>query len=271
VGALLGHPAVQAGVAPFAVALAAAWLLRRFQLAGLAAIAALATAAWLMNGPAYEPLTITRKMILVWLGAAALGFLADALARPGVALLALCAAAAALASVWTFQAVLAQKPALEAALAAGAIALYAALLVSALGALGREPLRAGGAALGLGLGAGFAAILGGSTAHGLYGLALASGAAAFLLVQSASRGTKAAGALFTLPAALAAALPAAGAVLLASLGWHVAALLVLVPLAARLPLPGRRPLWLQAIVVSLYGIGAGAAGWVVAWQHAGRP
>jgi hypothetical protein len=271
VGGFFDHPAVQGGVAPFVVALAAAMLLRRFNLAGLAAIAGLATAAYFLNGPVFEPLTITRKMILVWIAGAAAGFLADALVRPGRGIVASFAVAGAVASVWTFWTVLAQKPAMEAVLAGGGVALLVAAMIAAVGALQGEPVRAGGAALGLGLGAGVAAILGASAVYGLYGIALGAGAGAYLLVQMVSGRAAPAGALFALPAALAAALLGAGAVLLAQLAWYAAALLLLIPAAAFLPLPKRQPLWLQAIVVSLYTLAAAAVPWVLAWQYGGRP
>ncbi len=270
-GGFFDHPAVQGGVAPFAVALVVAVLLQRFNLAGLAIVAAFATVAYFLNGLTVLPLTITRKIILLALAAAAAGLLADALLRRGRALTAALAVIGAAVSVWAFWAVLAQKPAAAMALLAAGIALYVAIIVALLAELQAQPVRAGGAALGLGLGTGIAAILGGSAAYGLYGIALGAGAGGFLLVQMITGRTTAAGALFTLPAALAAALLGAGAMLLAQLAWYALAMLLLIPAAAFLPLPEKQPVWLQSVVVSLYTFSAAAVAWVLAWQYGGKP
>ena len=270
-GGFFDHPAVQGGVAPFAVALAVAVLLQRFNLAGLALAAAFATTAYFLNGTTLEPLTVMRKIILLGLAAAAAGFLADALLKPGRALAAVLSIAGAACSLWAFWAVLAQKPLGERALLGGGIALYVGLMVAILCALRAQPVRAGGAGLGLGLGTGIAAILGASAAYGLYGIALAAGAGAFLLVQMVTGRTTAAGAVYAFPAALAAALLGAGVMLLAQLAWYALAMLLLVPAAAFLPMPQKRPLWLQSVVVSLYTFAAAAVAWALAWQYAGNP
>jgi hypothetical protein len=127
-------------------------------------------------------------------------------------------------------------------------------------------VRAGAAALGLGIGAGVAAILGASATYGLYGIAIGAGAGAFLLVQMITNRKTGAGATLTLPAAVGSALLGAGAVLLAKLAWYALVPLVLVPLAARLPVPERAPVWLQAVVASAYALAAAAAAWALAWQ-----
>ena len=64
---LLNNPAVQAGVAPFAVALIVAASLQRSRLLGLAIGAALATVIALTIGFSFESLTSMRKMVLVGL------------------------------------------------------------------------------------------------------------------------------------------------------------------------------------------------------------
>ncbi|MGH8631489.1 MAG: hypothetical protein ACREU7_12100, partial [Burkholderiales bacterium] len=151
------------------------------------------------------------------------------------------------------------------------IALHVGVMVALLGVLQAQPVRAGGAALGLGLGTGIAAILGASATYGLYGIALGAGAGAFLLVQMLTGRTTTAGALFALPAALAAALLGAGAMLLAQLAWYALALLLLVPAAALLPLPQKQAVWLQSVVVSLYTFSPAAVAWVLAWQYGGKP
>jgi hypothetical protein len=96
-------------------------------------------------------------------------------------------------------------------------------------------------------------------------MALGAGAGAFLLPQMIT-GTKShAGATFVLPAMLASSLVMVGAMTLAKMPWYVVLVLGLVPLAVRLPGPERAPVWLQAVIFSLYGFAiAGLACWL-AW------
>jgi len=269
-GGIFDHPAVQGGVAPFAVALAVAILLQRFNLAGLAAAAAFATVAYFLNGMALEPLTVTRKIILLGLAASAVGFLADALLKPGRVLAAVLPVMGAGSAVWAFWSILIQKPIADGVVLGGGIALYVGLTVAMFARLQSQPVRVWGAGLGLGVATGVIAILGASAAYGLYGIALGAGAGAFLLVQMVSGRSTVAGALYAFPAALAAALLGAGVMLLAQLAWYALALLLLVPAAAFLPLPQARQLWLQAVVVSLYTFSAAVPAWVLAWQYLGK-
>ncbi|HUQ26473.1 MAG TPA: hypothetical protein VM140_12460 [Burkholderiales bacterium] len=263
---LLSNPAVQAGAAPFLAGLIVAVALRPLKLGGLAVTAAFATTVYLVAGFQLSPLTATRKMLLLGLAAPAVGILVDFAFKPtklGAFLLALAAGGAAL---WAFGPVLGQRPASEAALLLASAAVASAFVVGfGQVALAGDGVRAGAAALALGIGAGVAAIFSASMAYGSYGIALGAGAGAFLLPQMIS-GTKShAGATFVLPAMLAAALVGVGAMTLAKMPWYVILVLGLVPLAVRLPGPERAPVWLQAVIFSLYGFAvAGVACWL-AW------
>ena len=66
---LLNHPAVQGGLAPFVVALIVAELLQRMRLSGLAIIAGFAATVYLVSGFAFDPLTASRKIVLLTLAA----------------------------------------------------------------------------------------------------------------------------------------------------------------------------------------------------------
>ena len=68
----LANPAVQAGLAPFAVALIVSALLLRTRLMGLAIGAGFATVIVLAIGFSFEPLTAVRKMVLSGAGACVL-------------------------------------------------------------------------------------------------------------------------------------------------------------------------------------------------------
>lgn len=249
---LLTHPAVQGGVAPLAAGLIAAVVLAPLRLSGLAVVAGFAVCVQLTSGFQFTPLTATRKAVLIVLAAAATGPILDLVLKPtkiGIFLITVLAGAA---PVWAFWTVLSQKSAAEAWLLGATMAVAATLLVGfALVRLAADSVRAGAAALGGGLGAGVAAILGASISYGLLGVAIAAAAGGFLLPQMLRGKRSDAGATFALPAMLGIALVAAGAMMLAQTPWYSVLALALVGVAAAVPLPSAWPLAVQAIVASL--------------------
>jgi hypothetical protein len=261
------HPAVQAGVAPFAAALLVVMLLHRLRLGGLAVVAAFLTTYYLVAGFTFSPLTVTRKIALLAIAAPVVGMLADFAFKPtriGAVVLALAGAAGAL---WAFYPVLSQKAAAEAWLM-GASALVSIAWVVGFSqiALSEHPLRAGAAGLALGLGVGVAAIFGASATYGSDGIALGAASGAFLLPQLISGKRSFAGSTFTLSVTLTAGLLAAGTMILAKLPWYAVLVLALIPVAARLPVPERAPAWLQAFLLSLYGFTVAGVAWFLAWH-----
>ena len=101
---ILDYPAVQAGLVPFLVALVTAELFRRSRLSGLALIAGFAVTVYLVSNFALEPLTATRKIVLLGLLSAVLALLLNLFrSRWLVALLPVLGGAAA---IWTAQRVL---------------------------------------------------------------------------------------------------------------------------------------------------------------------
>src|SRR6266705_6169758 len=79
---MLANPAVQGGLAPFVAALIVAAFLAPFRLGGLAIVAAFATAVYFIDGFTFEPLTATRKIILLGLAAPVAGIVIDFAFRP---------------------------------------------------------------------------------------------------------------------------------------------------------------------------------------------
>ncbi|MGQ0654239.1 MAG: hypothetical protein ACT4P4_18570 [Betaproteobacteria bacterium] len=262
----LAHPAFQGGLAPFLAALVVALVLRPVRLAGLAIAVAFVLSVYLAVGLQLTPLTALRKILVLALAVPLVGVAADFAFKPtrlGVALLALGAGGAAL---WVFWPALANKPAAQAWLAGGTVVATAVVVVGfSLAALASDAVRAGAAALALGIGVGAAAIIGATLTYGIYGAALGAGAGAFLLPQMISGRKAWAGATFTLPAMLLAALVGGGAVVLAELPWYCLGVLALVPVAARLPAPARAPAWLQAVLFSLYGFAVAGIACFFAW------
>jgi len=255
-------------VAAFVVALVVALLLRPLQLGGLAVVAAFLTTVYFVSGLGFSPLTATRKIIILSIAAPVVGILIDFAFKPtriGAVVLALCAAAGAL---WVFWPVLAQKPAAEGwLLGASAVVVISFVVGYSQLYLAADAVRAGAAGLGLGLATGVAAVLSASLTYGGYGIALGAGAGGFLLPQMITGKKSFAGATFTLPAMLTGGLVAAGTMVLAKLPWYALLVLGLVPVGARLPAPGKAPVWLQAVLLSLYCFVIGAAACALAWAQ----
>ena len=262
----LANPAVQGGVAPFLVALAVAVALQGVRLGGLAPFAAFLTCMYLVSGLQLFPLTATRRLLLVGTAAPLIGMLVDFAFRPqrlGAALLAFGAAGSAL---WVFWPVLTQKPAAQAWAVGGAMVVAVGLLVAwAQTRPALDGVRAGAGARAAGLGVGGGAIFSASASYGLYGIALGAGAGGFLLPQMILGKKFFAGATFTLTAMLLTGLIASAAAILAQMPWHALLVFALVPIAACLPTPGRAPVWLQAVLCSLYGFAVAAVGCLLAW------
>jgi hypothetical protein len=261
---LLDNPAVQGGVAPFVAALAVAFALFAARLGGLAIAAALGTAVYLIGGFAFPPVSAQQRILLIALAVPVVGIIVDLAFKPTRAAGPILGVLFGFAVLWVGWNVLKQKDMPALLLAGAGVAALVAWLVGAMFALRDDPVRAGAAALTLGLGTGVSALLSASGSYGQYGASVGAGAGAFLLVQMLLGRTIAAGALFTLSAGVACGLIAAGASLGAQLPWYAAATLALVPLAVRLPLP-RAGIWLQAIAASIYGGIVALAACLLCW------
>jgi hypothetical protein len=264
VNELLQNPIVQSSALPFVAGLLAAALLFPLRLGGLAAAAGFAAAVVAIGNFALEPLTVTRKIVLIGAAAALFGALADLAFRPtrsaGIVLGAVFAGAA----LWVFSSILRQKIPAEVAIVGAGLAGFMWWLVAATVSLHYDMVRAGAAGLALGLGAGFAALLGASGLLGQYGMALGAGSGAFLLLVMVLGGRVEAGASLTLTVSVLAALVASGAVLLAKLHWTALIALALVPVLVRLPVP-HGPAWMQSAVASVYAFVAAGGALAIAW------
>ncbi len=262
----LHDPFVQSGVIPFAAGLVAAALLLPLRLSGLAGIAGFAAAVWLIGNFALQPLTASRKLVVLVAAAALAGALLDVargtLGTRGRIASGALAGAGALWMLWT---VIVQKPLAPAlAIGIGGFALVA-WLVGAMAATGADAARAGAASLALSLGAGVAAMLGGSALLAQYGIALGAACGAFLLVFVVRGGRSTPCAALALTAGAGGGLLALGAAVVAHLSWLALLPLALIPLAVRLPLPGSAGAWLRAALAALYAAAPAIAACGVAW------
>ena len=265
---LLNNPAVQAGLAPFLVALITAALFKRFKLSGLAIIAGFAVTVYLASDFTIEPLTSARKIVLLGLLCAALALLLTYLqSRWFNWLLPVIGSAAA---IWTVQRILQQQSPQTAMLWGAGCAAYVASLVSGMDKLSdKEPQRAASAGSALGIGTGGAALVGASALLGQFGLGLGAAAAAHLLIQMVSNKPLPAGRTFTLPLAMIAGLTGCVAVLSAQLPWYVLPVLAAIPFAAwfaPLPKPSVR---MQSLLLSILTFAFAAVAIYLTWRVAG--
>lgn len=265
---LLNHPAVQAGLAPFLVALIIAELFQRLKLSGLAVIAGFAITVYLASDFSFAPLTAARKIVLLGLCSTLLALPLGLLKERWVTLLLGMLGAAA--AVWTVLRILQQQEAQAMLLWGAGCAAYGAILVWGMDRLEQQPLRAANAGTALGLGTGGAALIAASGLLGQFGLALGAAAGAHLLIQMLSNASLPTGRVFTLPLALIAALTGCMAVLSAQLVWYALPLLAAIPLAAALiPLP-KQPVWIQSLLLSLVTFGCAGGAIYLAWRVSGN-
>lgn len=265
----LNHPAVQGGLAPFVIALIVAELLQRLRLSGLAPIAGFAITVFLISDFSMEPLTSSRKIVLLGLLSALLGLcLAQLSWRPLRFMLSM---AGGMAAIWMTWRILLQQDMPNMLLWGGGCALYTGWLIFWMDTLHDSPIRAGSAGMALGIGTGGSALLGASALLGQFGLALGAAAGAYLLLQAVSGHRLPCGRSFTLPLSLLSGLTGCLAVLTAQLPWYALPVLAGIPLVARIPVPERMGVWLQSLLLSIATMFCTAGAIYLTWQVAGAP
>ena len=271
---LLNHPAIQSGLAPFVAALLVAELLQRLRLSGLSIIAGFAATVFLASNFSVDPLTASRK--IVWLGIAAsmVGVLLAGFNLSGVngsvwrPVLSILSGAAA---IWVGLPIL-QHQALNVALQWGVgCALFVTWLVFWMDGLHDTSVRAGSAGMALGLGAGGAALLGGSGLLGQFGLAVGAAAGAYLMIQMVGNRRLPCGRSYTLPLSLITGLVACVAVLTTQLPWYALIPLAVIPLAAKIPVSEKLMLWVQSLLLSAATLSCAATAVYLTWRVAGAP
>ena len=266
-GDLLNNPAVQGGLAPFAVALVVTFALFAVRLGGLAIAVALGTAVTLIGGFAFPPVSAQQKILLVALAVPALGIVVDLAFKPTRVAGPVLGLLFGVVVLWVGVNVLKQKEMPAMLLAGGGVFALVAWLTGSMFALRDDPVRAGAAALTLGLGLGVSAVLSASASYGQYAASVGAGAGAFLLVQMILNRNIATGATFALSAGVACGLIAAGTSLSSPpVPWYAVAVLALIPVVVRLPAP-KAGIWIQAICVSLYGGIVAVAACLLSWPE----
>ncbi len=237
---LMMHPAFQAGVAPFIIGLVAAISL--FQgpknRSGLAVIFGFLVTVYLVMGFSFEPLNSTRKIILLGVLAALVGWLLDILPllkRVSFSALVILGIGS---TIWLFWPLLTNQPLSDVLLPIALLMLYTVWLLLAFGSMNKHPAMQGGAGLlALGIGTGISALIGASAVYGQLGSAVAAGVGAFLLLHVFLDEETPTGFSVIVISVTICALVGIGAHKYAQLTWTALPLLALIPLIIRVPLP----------------------------------
>ena len=258
---LLRNPWVQGGLGPLLAAIAAALVFYPLRVSGLAAGFGFFAAVYLTGQLEFE-----KKLFLLAAAAALLGAVVDLAFRPTRKAGLVLGLGFGIAACWIFISLIGHMPAQRIALLAMGLGGLVAVSVAFSVLSYDEPPRAAAAGIGLGLATGAIAFLGGANTLALWSFGLASGAAGFLLVAIVLARGIVAGASFTLSIGVIGATLAATATLQRGLRWYEVAVLALVPLAVRLPVPQRNAI-AQAIVALVYALAVGAGACALVWMR----
>lgn len=249
---LFDHPAVQAGIAPFLVALATAWPLSRTRLLGLATGAAFTIAVALTVGFSFLASTSLQKLVVVEMLLIALIAPLELLAVriASVRLRMGLAGAAGLSAVWVAWRVLKQQELATALLAGASAVFFVAALAYTAGAAEEDTAPSSASALVLALGSGALALAGASALLAQLGIATAAGAGAAWLAQALRQKSAPPGHTLALPAHVAAGLVGTLAVTTGSLPWYGLLPMLAVPACARIKSMQGRAFWLRSLVAT---------------------
>lgn len=268
---LLTNPLIQSAVVPFVVSLIVAFILRPHggYWAGLSALAGFAAAVYLITDFQLFPLRSDRKIVLLGCGAVVLGLLLDLLPRRRLAQ-GILFVAGATAAVWLLWPRLSSFDEWQIWLLAVAGSAYVGWLVAASIGVKDKPLQADSMIFALALGTGLTAVLGATALYGQLASAIAAAIGARLLLQLLGRPV-AAGAVMVVPLVAVTALLGVGALAYSKLPWYTLALLALVPLLARLPIPSRWPTFVQLVAAVVITALPAIVAIYLTWSALGAP
>lgn len=269
---LLSRPEVQSAVIPFIVALAVAVGLKKVTASAWiwALFAAFLCSALLINGTTLIPLTGTRKIILLVLGACLVAALVPIVLRSVRWQRQLATGLVILAMLWVFWPTIERQGnnAIIYFLAGGLMLIW--FTAWGLDRCRGRQAQLHGAGLGLLLGTGLCATLGASALLGQLSLALAAGCGGLLLAWvlpgNAVTANTVGRPLAILPYLMPAIMISLAATLFARLPWYALASLAAIPLATSLVPFNSESRFLNALVNSLPGLAIAAASAFWVWQ-----
>lgn len=270
--ALIENPAIQSGIIPFVIALFALLVLRPLKgyWAGLALVIAFYSGVYLVVGFQFTPLTSTRKLFLVGIGATVLGLILDNVKLDRRYTIALLGILASLSALWLIWPVISRKEGLamwSMALSAIVYAAWITVLVERNRTV--QPAIFAGI-FAIAIGTGISALLGASALLGQLGGSLGAATGAFILMALINKPV-ACGISFTLPAAILCALIGISAVTYAQLPWYSLLMIASIPLIVNIPLPPSTSIPKQLLLMCALTMALAIAAIGMTWQVSGPP
>jgi len=275
---LLTYPEIQSGAIPFVIALVVVLVFKsnKYALVGVGVVLGFIVTAVLLNGFVFLPINGTRKIILTGIGALCLAGVFEFYFQTWRYRLQVFVVVGVSAFFFMAWPVLMRLESMDIWVIVLGGSIYLAVLISLFDGLKDKPLQASAGVLSLGLGTGISAILGASALYGQLAISMGAAAGAILCVLFFSTlfsfdvfySKLKTGFLLTYPAALLLGLLGLATLLFADLPWFALVFLVLIPLAARVPVPRVFADWQGIIflsfIVLLPAVGAIFSVWYMA-------
>lgn len=269
----INHPGFQAAVAPFILAFLVALLSNRFResLSGLSIFAGFIVTTLLITDISFEPLTSTRKIILVTILASIVGVIFQFTTLRRRYITATLATCSAIAALWILWPVLIRKELLDATIMGISSAIYCIWITIIFSNINSKSIKMSSAATTLGITTGGAATIGASAFLGQLSMSLGFAAIAYLcahilLKHNRNQSTDT---IFSTSFAIPIALLAMASTVYAKLPWYVLPLLALQPLMTYIPFTNHGSVYKRAILLILLTMVPGIAVLYLTWEYAG--
>lgn len=247
---LLNHPAIEAGIVPFIIALIAGAILPRRYAWWSTAIFAIAYffAAWLILDGRLTPLSSSRKLVLMGAGAVVLGIITQiSFSRATVQKILI--ALAIIAVTWLIWPKLIRLDITQQLIMAAGVGIYAIWLSFAFHQLRDEDIASSMSATILGFATGICALIGASSLLGELGIAIGASTAAVALYGLNRRTDHSAGFYFSV--SILCTLIGVASVLYAKVPWYSLIALASIPLVAMLFEWRYKSGWIRIIKLSI--------------------
>lgn len=278
---LLAHPAFQSAIAPFVCSLVVALILARAdrQWKGLAVVAGILVAVFLITGLNFQPLTSTRKIILCSLVLPFGALIMVAMKCSQSIRMLFLSIAMASAAVWVIWPVLERQAGSELWMTGARVTLFAAAIGAAMSWLGRVDVpRQGGAILALGISIGATSFIAASALYSQLAFAVSAAAGGLLLVVLLEPMTKkfvpdqtvsGLGSLSLFAVAVPLGLIGGSATVFAQLPASALICLALIPVVAARPVFKQYNPWIATMLSTVLGLIPAVPAFWLAWSAAG--
>ncbi len=266
---LLNHPAIEAGIVPFTLALLLGFILPNRYTWWSTIVFAITYffSAWLILDGRFTPLSSSRKLVMLGAGAVILGFIMPKLISNSKALQRILIVIAIGATLWLIWPILSRGDVWDQVNLAIGCGIYALWLCFAFFQLRDEDIATSVSASVLGFATGICALVGASSLLGELGIAIGASSAAVALFALSKRIDHSGG--FYFPITILCTLIAIASAVYAKVPWYVLIALGAIPLAAMLFEWRYKPGVIRIIKLGFFTLIPAAVAVVLTWQAAG--